>query len=90
MNDSRLVFSSETGRICPECGQPVSACTCKKKKTVKTAKQPANYPNDGIVRIRREVKGRKGKTVTAAFGLPLEKEKLQEFAGNFSERAKTF
>ena len=35
MNDNRLVYSTETGRICPECGKPVSACSCKKKKVVK-------------------------------------------------------
>ncbi|MBW2538546.1 MAG: stress response translation initiation inhibitor YciH, partial [Deltaproteobacteria bacterium] len=32
------------------------------------------------IRIQREVKGRKGKTVTAVFGVPLENEKLQKFA----------
>jgi len=32
-----------------------------------------------IVRIRREVKGRKGKTVTALFAVPLDDKKLQQF-----------
>jgi len=60
MNDSRLVYSTATGRICPECGKPVSACTCQKKKAVKADKQPTGYPNDGTIRIQREVKGRRG------------------------------
>jgi len=80
MNDSRLVYSTETGRICPECGKPVSACSCKKKKAVKADKQLTGYPNDGTIRIQREVKGRKGKIVTAVFGVPLENEELQKFA----------
>lgn len=80
MDDSRLVYSTETGRICPTCGRPVSACSCKKGKAGKSDRRPAVYPNDGAVRIQREVNGRKGKTVTAVFGLPLENEELQKFA----------
>jgi translation initiation factor 1 len=80
MNDNRLVYSTETGRICSACGKPVSACVCKKKKAVKAHKRQTSYPNDGTIRIQREVKGRKGKTVTVVFGLPLENEKLKQFA----------
>jgi translation initiation factor 1 len=77
MDNSRLVYSTESGRICLECGQAFTKCTCKKKKT--TQKQSI-YPNDGVVRIRREIKGRKGKTVTAVFGLVLDDKKLQQLA----------
>ena len=77
MDNSRLVYSTESGRICPSCGRPAKKCTCKKKKA---EKKPSAYPNDGIVRIRREVKGRKGKTVTAVFGIPLADRKLKQFA----------
>ncbi len=77
MGNNRLVYSTESGRICPSCGHPTTKCTCKKKKTVK---KQSIYPNDGIVRIRRETKGRKGKTVTAVFGVPLNDNKLQQFA----------
>ena len=80
MIDSRLVFSTETGRSCPECGKPVSSCSCKKKKAVKADKLLKGYPDDGTIRIQWEFKGRKGKTVTAVFGVPLENEKLQKFA----------
>ena len=85
MNDSRLVYSTETGRICTECGKPVSACSCKKKKSIK-AEQPTGYPNDGTIRIQREVKGRKGKIVTAVFGVTLENEELQKFAKTLKRR----
>ncbi len=66
MNDSRLVYSTESGRICPACGRPAACCTCGKKKG---PSPPAPFPEDGIVRIRRETQGRKGKTVTAVYGL---------------------
>jgi translation initiation factor 1 len=77
MNDSRLVYSTESGRICPSCRNPATKCTCKKKKT---SKKQSIHPNDGIVRIRREVKGRKGKTVTTILGIPLNDTELKQFA----------
>ncbi|ACL03839.1 translation initiation factor SUI1 [Desulfatibacillum aliphaticivorans] len=78
MNNSRLVYSTETGRMCPDCGKPKAKCSCQKKKKGKEAPQP--FPQDGVVRIRREVKGRKGKTAIAIFGLPLEGQDLKDFA----------
>jgi translation initiation factor 1 len=77
MVNNRLVYSTESGRVCPSCGHPTTKCTCKKKKP---DKKQSIYPNDGIVRIRREIKGRKGKTVTAVSGLPLNDKKLQQVA----------
>lgn len=62
MDSSRLVYSTETGRVCPSCGKPVAKCSCKKKM------RPQRPQGDGIVRIRREVKGRKGKTATVIYG----------------------
>ena len=86
MGNSRLVYSTESGRICPSCGRQTKKCTCKKKKTVK---KQSIYPNDGIVRIRREVKGRKGKTVTAVLGLPLDDKKLQQLAKTLKRKCGT-
>lgn len=62
MSNSRLVYTSESGRICPGCGKPQPGCVCKRPSTVPTG--------DGIVRIRRESKGRGGKVVTVITGLP--------------------
>ncbi|SHJ81939.1 translation initiation factor 1 [Desulfatibacillum alkenivorans DSM 16219] len=84
MNDSRLVYSTETGRMCPDCGKPKAKCSCKKKKKGKEAPQP--FPQDGVVRIRREVKGRKGKTAIAIFGLPLEGPDLKDFAKHLKQK----
>ena len=86
MNDSRLVYSTKTGRICFLCSKPISVCVCKKRKPIKTQKQPNRYPSDGVIRIQREIKGRKGKTVTTVFGLPLESEQLQKLARKIKGR----
>jgi translation initiation factor 1 len=62
-SNSGLVYSTETGRMCPECRQPVSACTCNAKPVIK---------GDGVVRVSRQSKGRGGKTVTIVKGLALD------------------
>jgi len=72
MTDSRLVYSTETGHICPKCQSPISACKCKKKRT----EPKSQVKSDGILRIRREVKGRKGKTVTTISGFDLDNKAL--------------
>jgi translation initiation factor 1 len=77
MDDNRLVYSTELGQICPSCKHPAPKCTCKKKEA---RKKQSTYPNDGVARIRREVKGRKGKTVTSIFGLHLDDGELKQFA----------
>ena len=38
------------------------------------------------MRVRREVKGRKGKTVTTITGLPLAAAELKELAGNLKRK----
>jgi translation initiation factor 1 len=60
---SGLVYSTDSGRMCPACRQPVAACLCEAAKT------PAG---DGTVRVSRESKGRGGKTVTLVRGLALD------------------
>lgn len=77
MGNSGLVYSTESGRICPSCEKPGAGCSCKKKKDVK---KQHDDPKDGIVRIRRETKGRKGKTVTSVFGVPLDDTGLKQLA----------
>jgi len=88
MPSSRLVYSTETGRICAQCGQPKKKCRCRKSKSG-TLPSSAGYPDDGIVRIRREVKGRGGKTVSTVFGLPLEGPELKRFAKTLKQRCGT-
>ena len=58
-----LVYSTESGRMCPDCRQPVSACVCK-------ANALAALPvGDGVVRVSRETKGRGGKAVSVVKGV---------------------
>ena len=62
---TRLVYSTETGRICPDCGKPLADCVCKTAAKAKPA-------GDGNVKVSRESKGRGGKTVTLVKGLALD------------------
>ena len=80
--ESRLVYSDRIGRLCPECEQAVAQCRCHKNST-----QPAL--SDGIVRIRRETKGRKGKGVTLITGVPLPEEELKSLAKTLKQRCGT-
>ncbi|MGD8975933.1 MAG: translation initiation factor Sui1 [Desulfobacterales bacterium] len=82
MDNTRLVYSTETGKICASCQEPVTECTCKKKKS----RLNPNVKNDGIVRIRREVKGRKGKTVTTISGFLIDADELQNLAAQLKRR----
>lgn len=59
-----LVYSTDNGRMCPDCRQPVAQCVCHLKKPVAVG--------DGIVRVSRETKGRGGKAVTVVKGVPLD------------------
>ena len=85
MKDTRLVYSTETGSICPKCHKPISGCTCKKKRP---EPQPQFKP-DGIIRIRRETKGRKGKTVTTVFGFDLDDKALKALAKDLKRHCGT-
>lgn len=60
-----LVYSTDTGRMCPDCRQPVAQCVCK-------AQARAVPRGDGVVRVSRETQGRGGKAVTVVRGLDLE------------------
>jgi translation initiation factor 1 len=76
--DARTVYSTEVGRICPECGRALDACVCHKK--------PSSTPGDGNVRVRLEKKGRGGKSVSLVSGLPLDEESLRKLAGELKKR----
>ena len=70
MTASRLVYSTDAGRICPDCRQPTVACVCKKAST-----RPAP---SGVIRVSRQTKGRGGKTVTRVEGMPLGDDALAQ------------
>lgn len=77
-NNSRLVYSTEHGRICPACRQKLDRCCC-----LNNVARPAG---DGIVRVGRSTKGRKGKGVTVISGLPVDDAELKLLAKTFKQK----
>jgi translation initiation factor 1 len=80
---SRLVYSTGAGRLCPECTRPIDVCRCKRSKPAQAAPAPAG---DGVVRVGRETKGRKGKGVTVIKGVPLAGDELEALATRLKKR----
>jgi translation initiation factor 1 len=80
-NYSRTVYSTETGRVCPVCGQPVDSCRCS---------QHAAHPKgDNVVRVSLDRKGRGGKSVTLVTGLPGTDEELKAISAELKRRCGT-
>lgn len=75
-DNQRLVYSSEGGRLCSGCSQPVDDCRC----------QTARSATTGPVRVSRETKGRKGKGVTVVTGLPLDDLELAELGKKLKQK----
>jgi translation initiation factor 1 len=64
-----LVYSTEAGRMCPECRQSLAQCACSQAAA-------ARLLGNGQVRVSRETKGRGGKAVTLVKGLALDEAAL--------------
>ncbi len=62
MSDYEIVYSDDPNfkKRCPKCGK--HPCACPKASDMK--------PAEHILKVRREVNGRGGKTVTTVFDLP--------------------
>jgi translation initiation factor 1 len=71
MSSTRLVYSTDGGRTCPQCRQAVADCRC-------AAEQARQLRGDGRVRVGRESAGRGGKTVTVVRGLALADAQIAE------------
>lgn len=70
-SNSRPVYSSSAGRLCPDCGLPLASCRC--------VNAGADRPvGDGNVRVGRETAGRKGAGVTVITGLPVTPAELDK------------
>ena len=74
-----LVYSTEQGRMCPACSKPVGNCICRSTKK----RMPVG---DGIIRVGRETKGRKGKGVTIIAGVPLDHKGLKNLAQQLKKK----
>jgi len=64
--------------MCPGCGKPVAECVCCKGSVIPQG--------DGIVRVSRETKGRRGKTMTLVTGVLLDEQGLQKLATELKRR----
>lgn len=73
-----IVYSTSQGRMCPECGRPIAECVCRKESLP--------VVGDGIVRLGRETRGRKGKAVTIITGVPLDREGLHRLAAELKQK----
>ncbi len=76
--NSRIVYSTDHGRMCPGCGRPVAGCSCRKAS--------AERKGDGNVRVGRETKGRGGKCVTLITGLLLNADELADLAKKLKQK----
>ncbi len=81
----RLIDLLNIGGICPGCDKPHSQCTCSKELPA-AHPAPPKPAGDGIVRVGRETKGRRGKGVTLIWGLPLAEDGLKELAAKLKNR----
>lgn len=67
-----LVYSTESGRMCPACRNALARCSCSTSTHAPRG--------DGIVRISCETKGRGGKAVTVVRGLAPDRSTLEALA----------
>ena len=76
--DSRPVYSTDGGRLCPQCQRQLVKCVCGNARPLAAG--------DGVVRIRRETKGRGGKAVTVIAGIPEHPETLKTICKQLKQR----
>jgi len=75
--NSSLVYSTESGRLCPVCERPVDRCNCAEESVPE---------GDGIIRVSLETKGRKGKGVSVIKGVQLKTDALKKLAKELKQK----
>jgi translation initiation factor 1 len=80
---SRLVYSSDRGRVCPGCGWPADDCTCSNNTS------NAKVPDRVVAKLRIEKAGRGGKTVTVIYELPRNAEFLKTLCADLKRTCGT-
>ena len=73
-----LVYSTGQGRMCPDCDRAIDDCICSEGGLLNQG--------DGIVRLRRETKGRRGKAVTVIVGVPLDKSGIKKLTKELKQK----
>lgn len=79
-DESRTVYSTDHGKLCPTCGKSAAQCNGHRKSKAASRTTAPLPKNDGVVRVGRESKGRKGKGVTVITGIPLATAELDKLA----------
>jgi len=80
-----IVYSTDHGRMCPECAQPAEQCRCRSG----AAGSATGNPTRGKVRVQKSTKGRRGKTVSVVSGLDLNAFELADLARALKQRCGT-
>ena len=75
---TRSVYSTDQGRLCPQCLRGLASCVCGVDRPT--------HQGDGIVRIKRETKGRGGKAVTIIEGLNVAPKELKSIAKGLKQK----
>ena len=76
-----LVYSTDTGQTCPGCGHPAKQCCCSKGES--------RQQGDGVVRISRQTKGRKGSGVCLITGVNLSDAELRKLAKQLKKKCRS-
>ncbi len=76
---SRLVYSTDKGRLCPSCHHAAAQCQCRQQIA----------QGDGNIRISYETKGRNGRGVTCITGIPLASDELKQLLKQLKQRTST-
>lgn len=79
---NRVVYSTDKGRLCPDCQQIATQCCCKQLSEVISE-------GNGVVYLQRETKGRKGKGVTLIVGTGLAGDALKALAKELKQKCST-
>ena len=79
--ESKTVYSTEHARLCTKCSCPITQCECGRTNAVPKG--------NGIIRVGRQTKGRKGKGVTLIMGLPLDEDELKRLAKELKQKCST-
>ena len=77
-SNDNLVYSTTGGSICPKCRQPADTCKC--------VSYQSQLSNSGEISIRRDKKGRRGKTVSIISGLSLTEKALLKMASELKRK----
>lgn len=76
--NSGLVYSTQTGEMCPFCNKQIKNCICKQNKSAPKTTGPA--------KVAKSTKGRRGKVVTIITNLPLAPDELKKLATQLKQK----